>query len=451
MLGWYDEANPECADWQIKWAVEHGITFFMVDWYWSQGNRQLEHWLHDAYMNARFRKHLKWAVMWANHNRPNTHSPEDWRAVTQYWIDHYFGMEEYYRIDGRPAVFIWAPGNIRRDVGGTEEAAKLYALSQEMAREAGHKGIYFVAMSSHESEGKCKELKSEGYEAFTSYHGFQLAAGRAGTRRFPFADVVETSPEVWREEDERASGLLYIPIADTGWSSEPWHKSKSLVISNRTPELFGELCRKARAYADQTGKKIIALGPINEWGEGSYIEPYAEYGFQDLDQLRAAFCPPGDYPPNLIPSDVGRGPYDLPRIEPKTAWEFNTDDDREDWAPNGDLKTAVKGGLLAGETTGTDPMFHGPGIQVEAAATRLLTIRMRSDADDLAQLFWATTSSSQSEPNSLRFDVVGDGQFHDYQLDLGQSPRWRGLVSSLRFDPANKPGVQFAVDWIRFR
>jgi hypothetical protein len=55
VLGWYDEANPECADWQIKWAVEHGITFFMVDWYWCQGNRHLEHWVHDAYMKARFR------------------------------------------------------------------------------------------------------------------------------------------------------------------------------------------------------------------------------------------------------------------------------------------------------------------------------------------------------------------------------------------------------------
>ena len=25
VLGWYDEASPEVADWQIKWAVEHGI------------------------------------------------------------------------------------------------------------------------------------------------------------------------------------------------------------------------------------------------------------------------------------------------------------------------------------------------------------------------------------------------------------------------------------------
>ncbi|NMC21888.1 MAG: hypothetical protein GYA33_15890, partial [Thermogutta sp.] len=253
VLGWYDEANPECADWQIKWAVEHGVKFFMVDWYWCQGNRHLEHWLHNAYMKSRFRPYLKWAVMWANHNPPNTHSAEDWRQVTQYWIDNYFGMEEYYRIDGRPAVFIWAPANIRNDVGGSEEAAKLYAMSQEMARRAGLPGIYFVAMSSHESEAACRQLKAEGYEAFTSYHGFQIAAQNAGAKRFPFADVVATSPEVWRQADARASGLLYMPIVDTGWDSQPWHGTQSLVITDRTPEAFGELCREARQYADQTG------------------------------------------------------------------------------------------------------------------------------------------------------------------------------------------------------
>ena len=33
------------------------------------------------------------------------------------------------------------------------------------------------------------------------------------------------------------------------------------------------------------GKKIIAIGLWNEWGEGSYIGPYARFGFGDLDQL----------------------------------------------------------------------------------------------------------------------------------------------------------------------
>jgi hypothetical protein len=180
VLGWYDEANPECADWQIKWAVEHGVRFFMVDWYWDRGNRLLEHWLHQAYAQARHRHHLQWAIMWANHNPPGSHSREDWRRVTQYWIDHYFAMDQYYRIDDRPAVFIWAPANIRNDLGSSQAAGELYAMSQQMAQQAGYKGIYFVAMSSHESAAQCTQLLNEGYEAFTSYHGFYLAEAALG-------------------------------------------------------------------------------------------------------------------------------------------------------------------------------------------------------------------------------------------------------------------------------
>lgn len=450
ILGWYDESNPECADWQIKWAVEHGINFYMVDWYWCQGNRHLEHWLHNAYGKAKYRKYLKWAIMWANHNPPDTHSADDWRKVTQYWIDNYFNMPEYYRIDGRPAVFIWAPQNVRHDLGGSSEAAKLYATSQQMAKAAGYPGIYFVAMSSHDSPDRTKELIGEGYEAATTYHGFQLAHRRARSDRFPFADLLDTCPELWREAEESARGLLYLPIVDTGWDARPWHGDKSIVAYGRTPEQLGKLCRLARQYADQTGKKIIALGPVNEWGEGSYIEPYAEYGFQDLDQVREAFCEPGDWPPNLIPADVGLGPYDLPPVAAKTAWEFNTEGALEGWSTNGDLaELAVKDGCLAGRSTGRDPIVQVPGIQVEADCLHRLSFRLRSDRDQRVQVFWATTLAAMSEQMSLGVQAVGDGQFHDYELDFSQHPHWRGVVNILRIDPAGEPGVAFAFDYVR--
>lgn len=450
ILGWYDESNPECADWQIKWAVEHGIKFFMVDWYWCQGHRHLEHWLHNAYGKARHRKYLKWCIMWANHNPPNTHSADDWRKVTQYWIDHYFPMPEYYRIDNRPAVFIWAPANVRHDVGGSDAAAKLYAMSQEMAKAAGYPGIYFAAMSSHNTPELTKELLHEGYEAATTYHGFQLAHQRAKSDRFPYSALLDTCPELWREAEKSAKGLLYLPIVDTGWDARPWHGDKSIVMYGRTPELFGKLCRLAREYADQTGKKIIALGPMNEWGEGSYIEPYAEYGFQDLDEVRKAFCEPGDWPPNLIPSDVGLGPYDLPPLTAKTAWEFNTDGDAEGWSANGNVAgLEIKEGVLAGRSTGHDPVLQVSGLEIEADRLHRLVFRLRSDRNQRVQVFWATSLAPMSEATSMAIATVGDGQFHDYEIDLGQSPHWRGLVRALRIDPATEPGVKFAIDFIR--
>ena len=33
LLGYYDEGDPEVADWEIKWALEHGINYFVYCWY----------------------------------------------------------------------------------------------------------------------------------------------------------------------------------------------------------------------------------------------------------------------------------------------------------------------------------------------------------------------------------------------------------------------------------
>ena len=70
LLGYYREGDPAVMDWQIKWAVEHGVSFFAFDWYWDRGRRQLEHALHDGYLHARFRRFLKFCLLWANHNPP---------------------------------------------------------------------------------------------------------------------------------------------------------------------------------------------------------------------------------------------------------------------------------------------------------------------------------------------------------------------------------------------
>lgn len=246
-------------------------------------------------------------------------------------------MDEYYRIDDRPAVFIWSPRNIRNDVGGSTQATELYALIQ---------------------------------------------------------------------------------IVDTGWASEPWHGCEARLISGRTPKLFGQLCKLAAEYAKQNGKKIVAVGPCSEWGEGSYIEPYAEYGFTDLDELRQAFCKPADWAPNLIPANVGRGPYDLAMAPQKTAWTFDKAGDNEGWTNNSTLKVHVADGLLQGESAGHDPILGGPGVLLEARQFGSLVVRMRASADDAAQLFWGTALSKQSELNSVRFQLTGDGEFHEYRIDL---------------------------------
>jgi hypothetical protein len=314
LLGYYDESNSECVDWQIKWAVENSISCFLVDWYWVQGQQQLTHWF-EAYRKARYRNLLKVAIMWANHNPPNTHSVEDWLNVTRHWIENYFSLKSYYHIDNKPSVFIWNPTGIRNDLGNSEAVKKVFDQSQDMARAAGFQGITFVAMGNDFGAGHIQALLKEGYSGITTYHEWgHTINGAISQKLFRYEDVVRNSPTAWREKDKDAGSLHYYPLVDTGWDSRPWHGDKAMVIQGRTPELFEKLLRQAKSFCEEHNKPILILGPMNEWGEGSYIEPCTEFGFGMLEAIRRVFAK-GDlttWPVNISPSDVGLGPYVFP-------------------------------------------------------------------------------------------------------------------------------------------
>lgn len=464
LLGWYDESNPDVVDWQIKWAVEHGIRFFAVDWYWSAGGRSLEHWL-AAYQRAHYRPLLKWCLLWANHNAPNTHSEADQRAVTRFWIDHYFRTPEYYRIEDRPVVFVWLPANLRRDMSGSDGAKKLLDISQEMARAAGFKGIHFIAMSAND-EAHLAQCKAEGY-AMTSLYNFMDSGGKAADRtRFGF-DLVAESSAPFMEAMQRTALLPFLPNLSTGWDSRPWQGERATVIGGRTVARFRGICEDAKRFADAHGIKRLTLGPLNEWGEGSYAEPSQDFGFGMYDAVRDVFArPPSDgWPPNYVPADVGLGPYDFTDVTPVTrrAWDFR--DGPQGWGPfMGVRDFAAADGALTFVTANTDPAIS-VGVQgIAAGAVHRLTVRMKLEGPgppDRAQLYWSAGNTFSETPDlrfplnfhearSLRFPVVPDGQYHDYAIDLDAQPRWKGRIRGVRFDPSIRADVKVSIERIAF-
>ncbi len=453
-LGYYDESNPACVDWQIKWAVENGISCFLVDWYWSAGSQSLTHWF-DAYRKARYRDMLKVAIMWANHNAPDTHSVDDWRNVTKHWIDNYFNLPAYYRINDKPAVFIWAPGNVRRDLKSSDVVKQCIEESQTMARNAGYPGITFVAMGDDFSPDNVQTLTNEGYTGMTTYHewGPDGARGMA-LKRMQYSSVAKGAPDAWGKKSAAAAPLTYYPVVDTGWDSRPWHGNSSFVIEGRTPQLFEGLLEKAKAFASDNHKPMVILGPVNEWGEGSYIEPCVEFGFEMLESVRLVFGTGNakHWPVNVGPRDVGLGPYDFAVRPAVSAWMF-------DKAPCG--WTAMMGvgdfacseGFLRFRTTSDDPAIETDSCAVKASEFSKMAVNMQLigalPEGSQGQLFWASDAQAISENTSVGFPLTLDGQFHEYTLDLKANPKWRGRITALRLDPCNAKDVQVAVDAVR--
>ena len=489
LLGWFDEGNPEAIDWQIKWAVEHGITSFCVDWYWNKGYRRLEHWL-KGYYRAKYRGYLKWFMMYANHNQPGSHSTEDQVAVTKYWIDNYFKTPEYYTIDGKPVVCYWAIDNLDRDFIA-EAAAKgeklkegdgirrAFAISEKLVKEAGLPGIHWQLMwrTTTYDPVFALNMRAAGFETSISY-GFRNEArvlapvAAAHEKGLTYDMIVEGIQKLWMAKAIQQELPWWLPIP-TGWDDRPRSFGNAVVVRGRTPEKFASICRKARAFCDKYGIRHVLIHPINEWQEGSYIEPNEEYGFGMYDAIRDAFCekPAAGWQKNLRPSDVGLGPYDYtPSIRSAVQrWEF--DSTTEGWyrQPYGGGEVENRGGCLAFVVTRRrNYNIRQSVMPFDAARYRTFRIRMKiapnaqgeaNECDIPAmRLKWGTRDRPIIRPGIVIDEtgcvagcpVKADGEFHEYAIDLSANPSWNGMVDELWFEACKILHARVAIDWMRF-
>ena len=337
LLGWYDEGNPEAVDWQIKWLVENGISYLLVDWFprkeyvTGRYHISLNHWF-EAFRKARYRRFLKWAVLWENEMKGHDVAFVEW--IARYLVDEFFSMPEYYRIDGRPVVYVWNKTRLDTELSATGGCRKALEIIEAAAKAKGHKGVWFIAHRSPAvSRDEIESIRAAGFDMTAIYR--YRGEGTPGVSslvegRRPFAEVEKTSRPHWRAL-QKVGILPFLPSLTTGWDDRPWNGDHGFEIYGRTVASFEAICRDALAFSAESGVKNMLVGPINEWGEGSYIEPNAEFGFGMYEAIRNTFGikPAEGWPVNFTPKDVGLGPYPalpVPKVEDK-MWSIPTTND----------------------------------------------------------------------------------------------------------------------------
>ena len=445
VLGFYQEGDPTVVDWQIKYAVEHGIRFLAVDWYWRDGHEDLRG-LYAGLSTARYRKLLKFCFLYANHDPFNVHDRAEWRTVVQYWLDQYFHREEFYKIEGKPVIVMFSPGNLRSTLGGSEGVKTALDEAREMARKAGLPGVYFMACASPD-EAELRRLHDEGYDVVTAYN-----YPSAGANRSPYRDLVDAYVSIW--DRLRAAGSIdYLLAPLAGWDPRPWHGENTLARPGNTPEEFRRMLLAARDRMDPKGppsRRIMIVEAWNEWGEGSTVEPDLEDGFRKVDAIREVFAPNAGPHVDIAPTDVG-----MPLIEwPAGAspapprWRFAAAADWKGWSASAISGREIKDGRLAFRTSGADPFLISPGFTASARLYTKAAIRMSVSANADVQLFWQTEDAAgMSELRSMHF-TAHPGAPATYEVPLAATPQWRGVITRLRLDPGARPGIAVAVESI---
>jgi hypothetical protein len=142
---------------------------------------------------------------------------------------------------------------------------------------------------------------------------------------------------------------------------------------------------------------------------------------------------------NWYQADVASRP--APNFAFTAAGNFQGWGDFNDWG-----SPAVTNGALSGTATGIDPFVHSPSIWINTHRQRAMVVDMRIDTPSIAQIFFQReTHPTWTPERSIAFELIPDGQFHRYELDMRSVPTFMGVVTRWRLDPTLTPGAQFAV------
>jgi hypothetical protein len=309
-LGLYAQNDPEVADWETKWAVEHGISFFIYCWYrTSQGGAVKTRFgsaIHDGLFKSRFADRMKFTLMWENQARgtAGVAGEEDlFRNLLPYWIDTYFKHGGYLKVDNKPVLFIYRPEFLVDDLGSVANVASAFERMRQVCRAAGFDGLIILGEYRGTDRKHLELMKSLGLD-YTFAYCWALPGSPTPERAVQAQlDLIRTTQEI-----DILPQVVTVSQAWSGWQDEG-------TIWKIPPPQYEDLLRKAKAFTaglpqDQLGSRMLLLDNWNEWGEGHYIAPYREHGFGYLDAVRRVFtAAPGQHV-DLLPEDIGRGPYD---------------------------------------------------------------------------------------------------------------------------------------------
>ena len=323
LLGWYDEGTPEVTDWEIKWALDHGISFFMVCWYRAKENDgkpvkpALEHWLHQGLFPSRYGSQFRFTINFENHN-PNfcgqVSEADLLENLLPFWIKHYFRNPSYLLLDGQPILGIYDVERFVRDLGGEPRAHATIEKLRAGCRQAGFSGLHLLGQYCWGKPTKLREqaerIQRLGMDASWSYHWPTFTGAFDKQPRPTGAQAIAAQASLWRTLPP--PNLLTLSM---GWDSQPWGFSQSRTQWRLTPDEFKALCQQAKSLLDQRNTtdvagRIVLLDNWNEYGEGHYILPTREHGFGYLDAVREVFATNAPPHVDLVPKDIGRGPYD---------------------------------------------------------------------------------------------------------------------------------------------
>ena len=73
-------------------------------------------------------------------------------------------------------------------------------------------------------------------------------------------------------------------------------------------------------------------------------------------------------------------------------------------------------------------------------------VNMKQTQGSSATIFFITETDGTWGSRNVNFNIIPDGQYHTYTVDMRENPDWKGVVTQYRLDPTTSSGSDMAVD-----
>lgn len=320
--GYTDEADPVQMAQKIDAAADHGLDYFIFDWYWYDDGPFIERGLEQGFLNAANNHRLKFCCMWANHDWTNIHpvgrtmkrellypgqvTPETFETLTDHVIETYFRHPSHFQIDGCPYFSVYDLSKLVASFGSLAATREAVERWRSKVQAAGFPDLHLNAVvwgrtilpGEQQPSDPQQLVEAVGFDSTTSYVWIHHA-GLDQSPHTPFEVVQSRYFEHW-DRMVASYDLPYFPNVTMGWDSSPRTIQSDVwapvgypftnMIGGNTPARFEAALRETKErLARLGGPKVLNINCWNEWTEGSYLEPDTVHGMAYLDAVRRVF------------------------------------------------------------------------------------------------------------------------------------------------------------------
>ena len=330
LMGYYDEENPEVCDWEIKWALEHGINCFIYCWYRypeylgkpiQMDYLRCAHGIHEAFFNAKYQDMMKFAIMFeASPRWCGTDEKDMVENLMPFWMENYFKRDNYLVIDNKPVLFVWAQFRLNECFESAESQKRTFDACREYAKKFGFDGMTFAVCNITPEKEVFDDMMARGYDFRFGYN----AGYNSPYDFYPDEEDIMNQQCGKLEKNMAFDPTKFVATASCFSDPTPRFSQKWNDLGYRfreesniwylSPEKYREVLRRMKQISDNTpedswARKIMMIDNWNEWDEGHFVAPSHKFGYKYLQAIREALTECDNLPDYIAPHDQGFDGY----------------------------------------------------------------------------------------------------------------------------------------------